>query len=434
MLKKKLKEIYSVDTISQNKSWEKVEEQLKQFDGQELELDMTGVNVIDPWNCDSFKNIIKNDNLYLKFTNAEDTANKIKMIYVLQGLDHRHVINEVIETEAEKTPEEIKIETFGKALMPYFKKDEQTGIVTFVVADKFSQLHNTLTANYVKYVVGEMSREQGDAHFIIDLGKLSILDNVIEAFVEAITYYEKLGITIEVNTDIPDTQKQFKLFLYKSKAKNYTEAERLQEFKKLKPGTAGILIKYKKSRALDEFGRHGKGEVVSSRIARFLGITNSKRGPMFSVETYNQNTFYTHLNWALEHDMEQPTELKSDKLDIALEQIGFDNKFMGSSYHFLFPVQRDKSESINVIVDIDENGYNIKKLMTIPERMKEVFDDWEIEYDHESLDKFIEQTKEKLAQAEKEEEQGEDKETQTEMGQVALDNEGQADLNKNGQV
>ena len=96
MLKKKLKEIYSVDNISQNKSWEKVEEQLKQFEGQELELDMTGVNVIDPWNCDSFKNIIKNNNLYLKFTNADDTANKIKMIYVLQGLDNRHVINEIV--------------------------------------------------------------------------------------------------------------------------------------------------------------------------------------------------------------------------------------------------------------------------------------------------------------------------------------------------
>ena len=91
MLKKKLKEIYSVDTISQNKSWEIVEEQLQQFAGQELELDMTGVNVIDPWNCDAFKNIIKNNNLYLKFTNAEDTANKIKMIYVLQGLDYNHV-------------------------------------------------------------------------------------------------------------------------------------------------------------------------------------------------------------------------------------------------------------------------------------------------------------------------------------------------------
>ena len=44
MLKKKLKEIYSVDTISQNKSWEIVEEQLQQFAGQELSVVATGGN------------------------------------------------------------------------------------------------------------------------------------------------------------------------------------------------------------------------------------------------------------------------------------------------------------------------------------------------------------------------------------------------------
>ena len=60
-----------------------------------------------------------------------------------------------------------------------------------------------------------------------------------------------------------------------------------------------------------------------------------------------------------------------------------------------------KEESKVVIVGVDDNDSNIKKLCTIPERMKIVFDDWGVKYNKEVLDKAIKDTKEALEKADK---------------------------------
>ena len=52
----------------------------------------------------------------------------------------------------------------------------------------------------------------------------------------------------------------------------------------LKKDTPGLLVKYKKSKAKDDFGREGKGEVISSRIAIYRGIKQGDKQSVFVVE------------------------------------------------------------------------------------------------------------------------------------------------------
>ena len=84
-------------------------------------------------------------------------------------------------------------------------------------------------------------------------------------------------------------------------------------------------------------------------------------------------------------------------MEIPMSEIGLCDKFLGSKTHFILPVQQSASESQKVIVDIDDDGRNVTKLCTIPERMREVFDSWGIKYDVESLEKAIEDTKKQLS-------------------------------------
>jgi hypothetical protein len=79
-----------------------------------------------------------------------------------------------------------------------------------------------------------------------------------------------------------------------------------------------------------------------------------------------------------------------------MEQLGFQDVFIGLDYHFIEPIQQDISENRTIILGIDENGNNIKQSCTIPERMKYVFDDWGVDYNKEKLEEAIKKTRENL--------------------------------------
>ena len=57
MIVKKIKELYNVDTISQDKGWKKIQEALPE--GEEIMIDFSGTNVVDPWDCPEFKKLLK---------------------------------------------------------------------------------------------------------------------------------------------------------------------------------------------------------------------------------------------------------------------------------------------------------------------------------------------------------------------------------------
>lgn len=400
MVHKKLKEIYPVDTISQNKGWVKITAAL-QGESDDIEIDFTGINVIDPWDCPDFVSLMQDKRIHMVFRNKKDLVNRIKMMCVINGAYPDHVVNIEVEKPKEKSAEEKKIENIGSEIATKFKpSEEDEGTYIFDVKTKYTQMHSTNTLNYIQFAMDKLNRENGTEHFIVKLGSVSVLDNVLEVFADMIMKYKAKGIRLEVDVDNEEVQKKMGLYLHKSTAKAYSIEERIDCIQKaIEPGTPGILIKYKKSRTLDDFGRYGKGEVISSRIAIYRGIKGKQSKtsePVVMIESYNNDYFFTRQHWMVEHDNEQLQGLHMDRLEIGLEELGFGDDFLGNSYHFLEPVPEDNQDSTFVITDIDSGGKNVIRKCTLPERMKLVFDDWGIEYDQDAMEMYIEDTRDIL--------------------------------------
>ena len=394
MLVRKLKELYNVDTISQDKGWKKVLQAINDIlatTNEDILIDFSSTNVVDPWQSIEFKKLLSNEKIHMKFVNSEQTVNKIKMMCIIEGMSADRITNEVIEIPREKTAEEKKIEQYGSQLMDFFK-DNGTDTLVFNVRDRYDQLQSTNTVNYIDFAMRELHKTKGTTNFVIIFNKISVLPNVLRVFAQLIVDYKEMGVDLKIDMDNDDSARELGLFIHIATNDKYTDSERAKAFNELKPNTPGILIRYKKSKATDDFGRQGKGEVVSSRIAIFREVKDNGDGPIAVVATYNNNFFYTKQHWMVEHDNEEPTSLHEDIMEIPMSDIGLCDRFLGSRTHFILPVQRSKEESQTVIVDIDENDRNIKKICTIPERMKIVFDDWSVPYDHEALDRAISDT------------------------------------------
>lgn len=400
MVRKAFKELYAVDRISQNKGWIKLREALDALDTEDdILIDFTGINVSDPWDCPDFISLIKNPKLHMIFKNKDELVTRIKMTCILNGAYPDNIENIEIEKPKEKTAEEKKIEQYGEGLKQIFGEDKRyPGALVIDLGKKYTQLHNTATLNYLKYAIDKLHEETGKTYYIAVVGKTNILDNVLELLANIIVKYKSQGIVLEVDLDNPDAETKIGLYLHKATAKVYTIAEKIKFIKKHinNGGMPGILIRYKKSRSLDNFGRYGKGEVISSRIAILRGLEyrSKDNAPVIVVESYNNDYFFTGQHWLIEHDNEQLQNVRVDKLEITLEEFGFLDLFLGSTYHFMEPIPFDDTDNCKVIVAIDEDGKNVTRSCTLPERMKYVFDDWGIEYNDKYMDECIEKTAE----------------------------------------
>lgn len=396
MVEKKLKELYPVDNLSQDKGWKKIIDALASLEEDisgGIRIDFTGINVIDPWTSPHFQQLIRMGNVHFKFTNNEELVNHMKMLFIMDNLDVNRITSEIHELPRELTSEEKKIIMYGKELLRLFKIEDDTAIL--YLKDKYGQVYNSITVDYVKYAVDHINAEQGIKNFIIDFESVPTNNSVLEVFATEATNYSKKGINIMFNITDEENLKNMKLFRHKISNASYTPKVRLAFMKKFvaeHKNAPGMLIKYKKSRALDEFGRQGKGEAIMCRVAILRDIVNDT----LRFETYNNNTFYTHQHWLSTHDNVPLDKLHTDIMEVKIDELGFGNKFLGAKYHFNEAVQKTLAESVRVITGVNENGSNISEVCTIPERMKKVFDDWGIEYNEEMMERAIESTKRHL--------------------------------------
>ena len=392
MIEKKLKELYSVDTLSQDKGWQIIYDKLKDIK-EDIKIDFTYITVIEPWKLPSFQELIKMPNVYFKFTNNDKLVDKLKMLFIMEGFDVNRLENIVVEVPRAKTSEELKIERGGEDLLPCFKVDGTKANIN--LSEKYTQLGNTNTINYIKYAIDKLNKEQGVNEFLIKFGNISAMNSVLEYFAEVEYNYSKEGITIIFDIDNPENINSMGLFRHKIRNNNYDLRSKILYIKRYlqaHPYMPGMLIQYKKSRALDEFGRQGKGEKIMSRIS----VIRSIDGGVVTIDTYNSNYFYTNQHWIVTHDNQPLDGLRCDTKKIKVEELGFCNEFLGTKYHFIEAIQQSESESTKVIYGITDTGANISKLCTIPERMKFVFNDWGIQYNKEMLERAIKLSAERI--------------------------------------
>jgi hypothetical protein len=112
-----------------------------------------------------------------------------------------------------------------------------------------------------------------------------------------------------------------------------------------------------------------------------------KSGELFvEVEIFDAETFETKADREArgEHAL---TELPKIVEKIPLSEIGFDDYFMGSLYHFNTPIH-DKDDKLYTTYKFNGETYN-KIEVTLPKLMKIVFDEYKIDYNVTNLLKSI---------------------------------------------
>ena len=412
MVIKSLKELVNVDNISQEKTWWDLLNAIKGFDTDDpINIDMSGINITDPWEIEAFHELMNNENIYLTFTNKKELVNRIKMWCTINGYYPENVINIEVEYNKPKTAKELKLEREGNNVKAHFhlidgnreaiQNIADTNILKSIyelnVADLYTQIYSGGTIENIRWAIDQLVKESGIKHYRLVINDIPMQDNVIDSLAKLILEYQDNGIMLEVASSNTETTDKFTLYIFNNSNKEYTEDEKatiIQE--NFKPGMPGLLIRYKKTRATDDFGRYGDGKPASCRIAVYKGLVDDETGRYVIIDSYNDDTFYTKQHWKVDNDNEDLDKLSVDEHKITLDEIGMTDFFFGSTYHFIKPIQRSIDESRNVIVDLNENGGNITERCTIPERMKHVFDDWGIEYDAELLKEYIDETNNSL--------------------------------------
>lgn len=390
--------ILNVDTISKgnNKPWDKLMEYMAtQPKGIPVEFDFRGIEVNQPCSSLSFMKILANPDFHMVLYNNQSTVNSIHLMCTLNGHDKSRIRNVTDVIPKKPTAEELAIERMAGQLMSYFVTNDTGTAGVLEIYKRFDQIGTPNTVKYIEAAIGKYIEGTGVKDVEVYTKFMTIQPGVLNVIVDMVNKYALQGITVTFRCDDKAIQNKLDLSLDLSKS-NYSTAEKFNLMKmRLKVGRVGILTKYKESRAKDEFGRQGRGETAMSRVAIFKGFSNENGPTKVKFLTFNSNKFYTKDHWALEHDFETLDSLDATEILIAVDELGIYNDFIGSKYHFSACLQFSPDGNTTMYYT-GPTGGSKPVVVTIPERAKMVFDDFGIEYERESLDAYILETRNML--------------------------------------
>lgn len=434
-----IRNVLGLTTISQDSSWKTVYEwilnNVDEKDG--VELDFTNVQLQNPCSklYEHFAKILELDYVDIYISGYNETAvrgivNAINMKCIIDGYKTNRARAEVFKTKPEPTKEDKMIERSKNLYISQFVLDGHVW--------KFKYMNNNVTGstsvNAIAKCIEEIHDRSKGCEFFVDFGDAGMFGDAVEKIAYHMVNFDKQGINLEVNINNPTYVERLKLFIYAESNEQKSVFDRLNIMLGIPENTAGLLIKYKSSRAVDEFGRIGKGEAVYSKVAIFRGMVDKSFIPVSSkdidVDTkdskvidkmgrlispdrfvavfdiFNDSTFLTPDGILSNNDGNMVVnnkaiyELPCERVEASIEAVGIYNDFLGSTYQFVKPIQTSSEETRTVIVGMTEDGVNIKRRCNLPERMEVVFDSWGIEYNKEELNKCKKAVVEKFGETE----------------------------------
>ena len=391
-----VREVYTVDTISKtnNKAWEILAALLTE--DTDYMFDFKGIELVDPWLNDAFNKFINDSRVHMQLYSSEKTAYTINTMCVLGGMKSGRVFNTDIVAPKAMTADEKRVIAMAKQLQDYFVVNDENKTALFNVYKRFDQLGSVQTIDFIEAAIRTFDKEHFGYSITMDLASIFIQKNILELLSNKLDEMLSEGIALSIISQDKEVNDKIDLHRHISNNREYTLEDKAEMFKGIKPGTVGMISKYRSSRGTDEFGRHGNGEVVSCRVAIFRGVERvgfnggvEDIKPVFDV--YNGDKFYTMQHWMLENDSEELDKLDCSRVTPAINEVGLYGEFLGSKYHFMEPIQYDES-GYSIMYSVDENGRLVTEKLSIPERIKRVLKDWGIEHDKEKLEYCIEET------------------------------------------
>lgn len=385
----KFGDIYDVDNVmsTDDECWEEFYGAIDKDD--KLIINCYGVNFMRPWNNELFKKFLKEHlNVFFKIYNDAKLCNSINLACDLMGLSHRAIPENLISENKVVDKKLLKEEQELDEIISLFVNNERDTML--VVSSYCDSIDSGPTLDIIAKAIKRYLDGQDIDKFSIDARSVHINNNLVDRIIDTMRDLN-MGKTevkfISDDKELNDSIEMKEVFRHVDLVK---DDERLSVLSKLPKNYPCMLIRYKNNRAKDSFGRLGRGEVCSCRAAIIKDIDSE----YVYIAEYNGNDFYTYEHVSMERDG-NVNELKPTLTRIKLHDVGYDNIFLGERYHIARAIQEDASDSTQMYVP-SEDGFSTSVSVTIPERMKMVFDSWEIEYDKEELEACIRRTNDKL--------------------------------------
>lgn len=401
------------DKVSSERSWSRIEaylDRLETADKEDIVINFDTLVVVEPWKFEAFDRIMKKyPSIKFEVFDNEDLVKTFDAACLLKGYEVGKITNIPKVVVIEKTKEEKKLERIQEEVFDYICIKD--GNMYVYLVDKFSQFCDTKYATAFMLDAEKYAEiyNKRDCKFIIETEDMLVSDKVMfNVTRDGAKLKRERGIDTYIFSNIKETSEKFALHKFSAEATNVSNAERLQIISKfMYKNMAGLLTEYKNGRKKDSFGRSGDGEKVSCKPCIYLGCSGVGEEVVITIRVFSNKTFFTQEHWQMENDNESLSELDYSDLKIKLSELGVMNKFLGTRYHFMAPVQRStKDYEINLV--LNDGGFGERNKVTIPEKMKAVFDAWNVEYDEAGLERAVSKSKEILKQLEIEEREQEE--------------------------
>lgn len=361
----KIYDYYQRDRISNEniELWKKIKGELNQLSEEDtLLLDFKDVEIKAPWESQFFKLVFKDKRLKFRFYNNGVIKNTLDMLGVLEGIKESRVEN--IKTEDDIQEKQVIRPAVIRIKDRLIEKIEENDTECYIPVYKaVSQINYDDTFLAVKMIMDERPNKT----FKIDFKGISISSSILRLFIG-------LQNTTIISTD---TKTNERVRLYKS-LKNCTVRDKVHILKeKCGVNTVGLISRYKETCKKDEFGRRGNGEPISCRPAIIRKIFQKDKEVFVEVEIFYTNGFETNSTREARGE-EAQSKLNKTIERIPINEIGYDDYFVGSLYQFYTPIH-EKGDELYTTYKFDGIRYN-KIQVTLPKLIKMVFDEFGVNY------------------------------------------------------
>ena len=386
--------IYDADNVmaTNDECWEEFEARIGKDD--KVIINCKDVNLMRPWNNEIFKRFIKeHTDVYFKIFNDEKMCNSINLACDLMGLSHRAIPEKLLGTSKKVDEKLIKEEEELNELISLFSNNGKE--TTFDISTYCDSIGSGSTIDFIAKAINKYLSGNDVEEITIDARNVYISNNLVDRIIDIMRELNRGSVTAKFISDDKELNVKIEMKKTYKPVSLFSNEQRLMELSKLPKNYPCMLIRYKNNRAKDEFGRLGRGVISSCRAC----IIKSVDEEYIYVEEYNGNDFYTYEHMYMERDGNVP-KLKPSMIRIKLQDVGYSDFFLGEKYHITRAIQESAEDSCQMYVPNSE-GYSTSVEVTIPERMKMVFDSWEVEYNKEEIDACIRKTKDILGIREK---------------------------------
>lgn len=381
-------DIYNVTQISKSNdsAWIEIQKAIEHIEGDVL-LDFDEVNLIDPFNNDQFMKMMANPRIHIRIYD-EELAATLKIALRLGGIEEGNKIDLVefeddYDAKAEERNKEVKLLADRISSVA----EESNNVLTINLGNTIEQVSSSKTLDALEKLIRdtvELNESIGTVE--INLTDVVVQRNVLEDLAKFQNRLEGTDILVSFQSEDLDMINKINIA---SLNIELTTQERIDIIKGCLDED-GIVI-------VQKFKRRGKNEDICEtynadpligRVAIYRGIVDNE----IVLDTFNNDYFFTKLDYSLDRDGESHPGLRVDKWRISVDKTGVYDHFLGSRHHISAPVKlADDSDLkvINKVVGDSITSYEV----TLPEFIKIVLDDFGVDYNQQSLQKYIEESR-----------------------------------------